>query len=64
MATDKLPAQAEVKAEGPAGAVPRKTYSPPLLTTYGHISKLTMAQAGSGNDIGTRSATRMRMACL
>ena len=64
MATVKLPAQAEVKADGPADAVQRKTYSPPLLTTYGHISKLTMAQAGSGNDIGTRSARMMRMACL
>lgn len=63
MATDKLRAQADIKESGPAGTVQKKPYSPPQLTTYGHISKLTMAQAGTGNDTSSK-ATKMRMACL
>lgn len=62
MATDKLPAQAVVKENGPAGVVRKKPYRSPLLTTYGHISKLTMANKGSGAD-GGRMAARMRV-CL
>jgi len=53
------------KAEQPVAGlsnVRKKTYAAPRLTTYGHISKLTMAFAGSGADIGTM-ATRMKM-CL
>lgn len=64
MTTDKLPAQAVVKQDGSAGVIQRRPYSPPSLTAYGHISKLTMAFNGSGTDGGTRSATRRRASCL
>lgn len=64
MATDKLPEQAVVQENGPAGVAQKRTYRPPLLTMYGHISKLTMSLNGSGTDGGTRSATRMRASCL
>jgi hypothetical protein len=61
MAKDKLPGQEIVKQDAPAGAVQRKRYSPPLLTKYGHISKLTMGGAGTGTDGGM---VGMRMSCL
>lgn len=63
MATDKIPAQQVVKEDGPEGGTgKKKPYRSPLLTTYGHISKLTMATAGTGAD-GGRRAARMRV-CL
>ncbi len=62
MATDKLPARAVVKENGPTGTGKKKPYRSPLLTTYGHISKLTMSAKGSGAD-GGRRAARMRV-CL
>lgn len=61
MATDKPPARTEVKEIAQAGAVQKKTYCPPVLTTYGHISKLTLGGNGSGNDGG---AVGKRKMCL
>ncbi len=62
MDTDKLPSQEVGEEQSPVGTVQKKPYRPPQLTTYGHISKLTMANAGSGAD-GGRRAARMRV-CL
>jgi hypothetical protein len=61
MATDKPPARAGVEENARAGAVQKKTYRRPLLTAYGHISKLTLGGAGTGNDGG---AVGKRKMCL
>jgi len=61
MVTSKSPVEAVVKESVPAGGVPKKPYCRPLLTTYGHISKLTMGLAGSGTDGG---AGKMMKNCL
>ena len=63
MTTDKLPDKAVIKENAPAGGAQRKPYHSPLLTTYGHISKLTMSNAGTGND-GSSKWSKRRMACL
>lgn len=60
--TDRLMKPAVAKDNRKEGVGKRKPYHPPALITYGHISKLTMANAGSGADGGTR-ATKMRT-CL
>ena len=60
--SDKLKARGVAKESELAGVGQRKPYRPPVLTTYGHISKLTMALAGSGAD-GSNKAT-MRRTCL
>lgn len=61
--TDKSAARALASDSRLAGGVQRRPYHPPVLTTYGHISKLTMASWGSGADGGAR-ASKMRTACL
>ena len=58
--TDKVPAQAKVKQDGRTDGAQKKPYRTPVLTTYGHISKLTMSGAGSGTD----SKVAMMMVCL
>ena len=58
--TDKVPAQTEVKQDGRTGGAQKKPYLAPRLTTYGHISKLTMGGQGTGTD----SKIAMRMVCL
>ena len=56
--SDKLKARGAAKDSELAGVGQRKPYRPPVLTTYGHISKLTMANAGSGADGSTRATKR------
>lgn len=60
MTTDKSTAKSDAKEGGATRVLQRKPYRAPQLTTYGHISKLTMGQAGSGND----SATKKMAPCL
>ena len=57
MDPDKSTEKPGVKATSETKAPQKKPYTPPRLTTYGHISKLTTGANGSGFD-GEANPTR------
>ena len=58
MTTDQLPPKTDANARAGSPALQKKPYSPPQLTTYGHISKLTMSGTGGFADGGMPRASK------
>lgn len=60
MTTEQLPPKDNVNAGEVSPVLRKKPYQPPQLTTYGHISKLTMTGSGGFAD----GASMRRTKCL
>jgi hypothetical protein len=57
MTTDEFPPKDDASAGAKSPVRQKKPYSPPQLTTYGHISKLTTGFTGAYGDGGRRRRT-------
>ena len=57
MTNRKLPDQADLTERLQSNPLQRKPYRAPVLTVYGHISKLTLGVGGSGGDKTMKRAT-------
>ena len=54
MSTNQFPPKDDASAGADAPVRRKKPYSPPQLTSYGHISKLTTGNSGKYTDGGTK----------